>query len=43
MNQGQLIRIDPSLDGIIRLDLAHVIRGRSPRRLRVHLYFDGLL
>jgi hypothetical protein len=31
------------LDGILRLDLAHVIQGRSPERLRVHLYFDGLL
>lgn len=31
------------LDGILRMDVARVIRGRSPERIRVHLYLDGLL
>lgn len=32
-----------ALDGLFRLDVAQVIRGRDPRHLRVHVYFDGLL
>ncbi|MFQ5530735.1 MAG: BamA/TamA family outer membrane protein, partial [Gemmatimonadota bacterium] len=31
------------LDGIVRVDFAHVIDGRRPRRLRVHVYLDGIL
>lgn len=32
-----------ALDGIVRMDVARVLRGRSPERIRVHLYLDGLL
>jgi hypothetical protein len=32
-----------ALDGILRVDVARVLRGRSPERIRVHLYLDGLL
>lgn len=31
------------LDGLLRVDVARVIRGRTPERIRVHVYFDGLL
>jgi hypothetical protein len=31
------------LDGILRIDVARVLRGRTPERIRVHVYFDGLL
>lgn len=31
------------MDGIVRMDVARVLRGRTPERIRVHLYLDGLL
>lgn len=31
------------MDGILRMDVARVLRRRSPERIRVHLYLDGLL
>lgn len=31
------------LDGLLRIDLARVLRGRTPEHIRVHVYLDGLL